>query len=67
MLTETAKIEDYIQANFGGHICAAYGCSLGGSFVGLLIQREIFALITAFLGSPIWIRAADYPPGCRQD
>lgn len=37
--TEAAKIEDYIQANFGGHIRAAYGCSMGGSFVSLLIQR----------------------------
>ena len=40
MLTETAKIEAYINANFGGHICTAYGCSLGGSFVGLLVQRK---------------------------
>lgn len=40
MLTEAEKIEAYIQEKFGGHICAAYGCSLGGSFVGLLIQRQ---------------------------
>ena len=33
MLEETAKIEDWIRANCGGHIRAAYGCSLGGSFV----------------------------------
>ena len=25
MLTETAKIEAYMQTNCGGHICAAYG------------------------------------------
>ena len=37
MLTEAAKIEAYIQTNCGGHICATYGCSLGGSFVGLLV------------------------------
>ena len=36
MLEETARIEDYIRAHCGGHIRAAYGCSLGGSFVGLL-------------------------------
>ena len=51
MLTETAKIEDYIQANFGGHICAAYGCSLGGSFVGLLIQRGNIRIDHGILGS----------------
>lgn len=38
MITETEKIENYIKENFGGHIRAAYGCSLGGSFVGLLAQ-----------------------------
>ena len=32
MLEETAKIEDYLKVNCGGHIRAAYGCSLGGSF-----------------------------------
>lgn len=32
MLEETEKIEDYIKRNCGGHIRAAYGCSLGGSF-----------------------------------
>lgn len=40
ILTETAKIQEYIQKNFGGHICEAYGCSMSGSFVGLLIQRK---------------------------
>ena len=36
MAEEAGKIEDYIRAHCGGHIRAAYGCSLGGSFVGLL-------------------------------
>ena len=27
MLTETGKIEQYIQDHFNGYICAAYGCS----------------------------------------
>ena len=35
MLIETAKLENYIQKNLGGQLFAAYGCSLGGSFVGL--------------------------------
>ena len=51
MLTETAKIEDYIKENFGGHICAAYGCSMGGSFVGLLVQRKQIHIDHAILGS----------------
>ena len=36
MTEETEKMEDYIQKHCGGRIRAAYGCSLGGSFVGLL-------------------------------
>lgn len=51
MLTETQKIEDYIQENHGGHIRAAYGCSLGGSFVGLLIQRRNVHVDHGILGS----------------
>ena len=51
MHTETAKIEEYIQTNYDGHICAAYGCSLGGSFVGLLVQRGNVHIDHAILGS----------------
>ena len=51
MLTETAKIEEYIQTNYDGQICAAYGCSLGGSFVGLLVQRGNAHIDHAILGS----------------
>ena len=40
MQEETEKIEAYIQNNFGGYIQVAYGCSLGGSFVGLLAARQ---------------------------
>ena len=40
MLEETEKIENYIREHFSGHIRAAYGCSLGGSFVGLLTARK---------------------------
>ena len=36
MLAETEKIEAYLKEHCGGHIRAAYGCSLGGSFVELL-------------------------------
>lgn len=51
MLTETKKIEQYIQKNFDGHICAVYGSSLGGSFVGLLVQRRKIHIDHGMLGS----------------
>lgn len=51
MLMETKKVEKYIQKKFGGHICAAYGCSLGGSFVGLLVQRKKIHIDHGILGS----------------
>ena len=40
MLEETEKIEAYLKTHCGGHIRAAYGCSLGGSFVGLLAAEH---------------------------
>lgn len=40
MLEEAEKLEAYLQAHCSGHIRAAYGCSLGGSFVGLLAARK---------------------------
>ena len=51
MLEETEKIEAYIRENCGGHIRAAYGCSLGGSFVGLLAARENIHMDYGILGS----------------
>lgn len=51
MITESEKIEKYIKENFGGRIHAAYGCSLGGSFVGLLLQRKVIHIEHGILGS----------------
>ena len=51
MVTETEKIENYIKENCGGKIHAAYSCSLGGSFVGLLAQRRNIHINQAILGS----------------
>ncbi|MCR4673685.1 MAG: alpha/beta hydrolase [Lachnospiraceae bacterium] len=51
MLTETKKIEEYIQSQFDGKICAAYGCSLGGSFVSLLVGRKNIHIDHAIIGS----------------
>lgn len=51
MLTETEKIEGYVKEKFGGQIHAAYGCSLGGSFVSLLVQRKKIHISHAIIGS----------------
>lgn len=51
MEEEAAKIEAYINENLGGHLHAAYGCSLGGSFVGLLAARQNIRLEIGILGS----------------
>ena len=51
MLEETEKLEDYLLSHCGGHIRAAYGCSLGGSFVGLLIARQNVHIDYGILGS----------------
>lgn len=51
MITETEKIEQYVIKNFGGEVHAAYGCSMGGSFVGLLVQRKVIHIDHGILGS----------------
>lgn len=51
MVTETEKIENYIQEHLGGRIHAVYGCSMGGSFVGLLVQRQVIHMDHGILGS----------------
>lgn len=51
MLEETEKLEAYIQTHCGGRIRAAYGCSLGGSFVGLLAARQNIHMDYGILGS----------------
>lgn len=51
MLEETQKIEAYLKTHCGGHIRAAYGCLLGGSFVGLLVARQNIHIAYGILGS----------------
>ena len=51
MLTVTKKIEDYILENHEGRVDGAYGSSLGGSIVGLLIQRKRIHIDHGFIGS----------------
>ncbi len=50
MITVTEKIEDYITRHHGGRVDGAYGSSLGGSFVGLLVQRKRIHIDHAILG-----------------
>lgn len=52
MITVTEKIEIYIRDHFGGKIDGAVGSSLGGSFVGQLIQRENIHMDHGIFGSP---------------
>ncbi len=61
MLEETEKIEAYIQAHCGGRICGAYGCSLGGSFVGLLAARQKIHMDCGILGSSDLDQSAPFP------
>lgn len=51
MLEETEKIEEYINSHCGGRIHAVYGCSMGGSFVGLLAARGKIHMDIGILGS----------------
>ncbi|MBQ9299832.1 MAG: 2-hydroxy-6-oxo-6-phenylhexa-2,4-dienoate hydrolase [Clostridia bacterium] len=51
MLTVTEKIENYILEKHHGRVDGAYGSSLGGSFVGLLIQRRRIHIDHGFIGS----------------
>ncbi len=51
MVKVTAKIERYIKKKYNGKLFAAYGSSLGGSFVGLLVQRGMIHIEHGFIGS----------------
>ena len=51
MIDETEKIENYILEHLHGKIDIVYGCSLGGSFVGLMAQRKRIHMNHGILGS----------------
>ncbi len=51
MITVTEKIEKYILKMHDGRIDGALGSSLGGSFVGQLIQRENIHMDHGIMGS----------------
>ena len=50
-LDEVEKVEAYIKTQLGGKLFAAYGCSLGGSFVSLLVSRRNVHIDHAIIGS----------------
>lgn len=50
-LDEVQKVETYIKDRLNGKLFAAYGCSLGGSFVSLLVSRENIHIDHAIIGS----------------
>ena len=52
MLEETEKIEAYLKTHCGGHIRAAYGCSLGGSFVGIAVYGKLADGFSAAIDLP---------------
>ena len=48
---ELVRIENYIKDHYNGHIRAAYGCSLGGTFVTHLVARNHIRMDYGILGS----------------
>lgn len=48
---ELGRIEAYVQAHYNGSVRAAYGCSLGGTFVAQLAARHRIHMRYGILGS----------------
>ena len=67
MLEETERIENYIQGHCGGRIRGAYGCSLGGSFVGLLAARQNIHMDYGILGSSDLDQASTFTARLQTD
>lgn len=51
MEDELGKIEQYVKDHYGGTICVAYGCSLGGTFVAHLAARHNIHMKYGIIGS----------------
>ena len=67
MIEETEKMEAYIRRHCGGHIRMAYGCSLGGSFVGLLAARQNIHMDYGILGSSDLDQASPFAAKLQTD
>lgn len=57
---ELERIENYVKENYGGHIRAAYGCSLGGTFVTHLVARNNIHMDFGILGSSDLEQASNF-------
>lgn len=57
---ELEKIEKYVNENYNGKICAAYGCSLGGTFVAHLTARGNIHMKYGFIGSSDFDQAGKF-------
>lgn len=51
MEEEAEKIEEYIKKEYGGTIRTVYGCSLGGTLVGMLAARDNVKISYGIIGS----------------
>ena len=65
MEAEIAQIELYIKEKLDGHIHTVYGCSLGGSFVGLLAARQRVKMDIGILGSSDLDQASPFVAGLQ--
>jgi hypothetical protein len=57
---ELERIEKYVNDNYDGRIRAAYGCSLGGSFVAHLAARNRIHIGYGIIGSSDMEQAGDF-------
>ena len=57
---EALKIEEYIKEHYNGHIRAAYGCSLGGTFVAMLTERNNICMDIGIIGSSDFDKAGSF-------
>ena len=51
VLADVERVEAYVQEHYQGRICAAYGSSLGGSFVAQLAARSNIHMAYGIIGS----------------
>ncbi len=63
VLDELEKIEQEIKKRYDGRICAAYGCSLGGSFVAHLTARHNISIKYGIIGSSDLEQAGSFKAG----
>lgn len=62
-IEEVTKIEQYITEHYQGSIRAAYGCSLGGSFVAQLAARHNIHMQYGIIGSSDMDQAGNFKAG----